>query len=183
MMRYIILCLLGLVLTACNKDGWKGHDFLHVPDYPLTTDDDRRLLRGTLTGKEYRQGNTLWSSDGKKDSLFGGKKKSANSNYANNYMWQAAIDTLSFMPMDDMNPQTGFLKTGWYTDAKAPNERFKVSALVASEELNANGVNVNVFKEINHGAGWVAAPTSTKVSDMLEEKIIIRARELAVASQ
>lgn len=177
--------MMVLALSACKKDGWKGHNIMHTPDYPLATEDDRRLMRGTLTGKEYRQGNTLWSNNGGGiGSWFGGGNKTpASSNYVNNHMWQAAVDTLSFMPMDDMNPQTGFLKTDWYTDAKAPNERFKVSALVNSGDLTANGVNVNVFKEANYGSGWVAAPVGTNVSDALEEKIIVRARELAVAAQ
>jgi hypothetical protein len=41
----------------------------------------------------------------------------------NSYLWRAAVDTVSFAPLLQANPNSGVINTDWYTKPKAPGER------------------------------------------------------------
>ena len=41
----------------------------------------------------------------------------------NSYLWRAAVDTVSFAPLLQANPNSGVIITDWYTNPRAPGER------------------------------------------------------------
>src|SRR5438876_5532439 len=41
----------------------------------------------------------------------------------NAYLWKAAVDTVSFAPLLQANPNSGVIITDWYANPKAPGER------------------------------------------------------------
>ena len=43
----------------------------------------------------------------------------------NAYLWKAAVDTVSFAPLLQANPNSGVIITDWYANPKAPGERVK----------------------------------------------------------
>ena len=45
----------------------------------------------------------------------------------NSYLWRAALDTVSFAPLLQANPNSGVIITDWYSNPKAPGERVKLT--------------------------------------------------------
>jgi hypothetical protein len=100
----------------------------------------------------------------------------------NKYLWQAALDTLSFLPLVSTDPFTGVIATDWGATPGAPGERFKVTAYILNPNLSAASLKVAVFREISSDGGpWVPAPVSADTPRQLEDAILTRARQIKIA--
>lgn len=101
----------------------------------------------------------------------------------NGYLWGAALDTVSFMPLESADPQGGIIKTGWYSEPDQPDQRYRVNVFIVSGQLRADGVRVSVFRQIRNEADeWVDAEPPEETANALKDVIMRRARELGVAS-
>ena len=100
----------------------------------------------------------------------------------NSYLWHAALDTLSFMPLASADPFGGVIITDWYVAPNAPDERLKVTVYIMDRALRADGLKVAVFRQTRSGAGWADAPPNADTSHRLEDSILTRARTLRLAS-
>jgi len=58
----------------------------------------------------------------------------------NSYLWRAAVDTVSFAPLLQANPNSGVIITDWYTNPKAPGERVKLTVAVLDPDLRADAL-------------------------------------------
>jgi hypothetical protein len=96
----------------------------------------------------------------------------------NAYLWRAALDTLSFMPLASADPFGGVIITDWYQPPAAPGERFKATAYILGRQLRADGVRVAVFRQVQQGTQWVDAPVAASTTSDIENKVLARAREL-----
>jgi hypothetical protein len=96
----------------------------------------------------------------------------------NAYLWRAALDTLSFMPLASADPFGGVIITDWYQPPAAPGERFKATAYILGRQLRADGVRVAVFRQVQQGSQWVDAPVAASTTSDIENKVLARAREL-----
>lgn len=101
----------------------------------------------------------------------------------NSLLWQASLDTLSFMPLASADPQGGVIITDWYNDPAASDERVKVNLVISGRELRADALRVNLFRENFVGGKWVGTAASSKAARQLENIILTRARDLSVASR
>jgi len=99
----------------------------------------------------------------------------------NGYLWRAALDTLSFMPMDALDGQAGTILTEWYVNPDVPTERLKVNVFVLDQALRADSLRVSVFREVASGNQWTSAPVREGTSERLEDAILTRAREIRIA--
>ena len=100
----------------------------------------------------------------------------------NKYLWQGALDTLSFLPLASTDPFTGVIATEWGSTPEAPGERFKVTAYILNPGLSAAALKVAVFRELRSDAGlWTPAPVSADTARQLEDAILIRARQIRIA--
>ena len=72
----------------------------------------------------------------------------------NSYLWHAALDTLSFMPLASADPFGGVIITDWYVAPNAPDERLKVTIYIMDRNLRADGLKVVVFRQTRTGAAW-----------------------------
>jgi hypothetical protein len=100
----------------------------------------------------------------------------------NKYLWQGALDTLSFLPLASTDPFTGVIATEWGSTPEAPGERFKVTAYVLNPGLSAASLKVAVFRELRSDAGlWTPAPVSADTARQLEDAILVRARQIRIA--
>ena len=101
----------------------------------------------------------------------------------NSYLWHAALDTLSFMPLASADPFGGVIITDWYTPAESPGERMKVQITILDRELRADGVRVSVFKQQTapRNGGWVDAQVDSRTNIDIENAILTRARQLRIA--
>ena len=96
----------------------------------------------------------------------------------NSYLWRAAVDTVSFAPLLQANPNSGVIITDWYTSPKAPGERVKLTVAVLDPDLRADALRVSAARQIFQNGAWVDAPVSAATVQKLEDIILTRARDL-----
>lgn len=96
----------------------------------------------------------------------------------NGFLWRAALDTVSFMPISSVDSFGGVIITDWYTPPETPNERLKVTILVRGDALRSDGVKVTVFRQIKKDDGWVGAAVERNTQIDFENVILSQARVL-----
>ena len=103
----------------------------------------------------------------------------------NSYLWRAALETLSFAPMAQVDSNGGVMVTDWYSNPSSPNERVKVTATILDRDLRADALRIAASRQVLSGGQWVDAPVAAATVQKLEEIILTRARDLrrnAIAS-
>lgn len=101
----------------------------------------------------------------------------------NAYLWRAALDTLSFMPLASADPFGGVIITDWYTPPAASAERFKATAYILGRALRSDAVRVNVFHQVLQNGQWLDSPIPASTVGELENKVLARARQLREQSK
>ena len=96
----------------------------------------------------------------------------------NAYLWRAALDTLSFAPMAQVDSAGGVIVTDWYANPASPSERVKVTATILDRDLRADALRVAASRQVNQNGVWVEAPVSAATVQRLEEIILTKARDL-----
>ena len=98
----------------------------------------------------------------------------------NPYLWNASLNILSSaMPLVSIDSASGVIISDWYSLKGKSNERVKISVLVNSKELRADGLNVKVFKQILRGNSWLSAEINSNIAINLERKIVQKAGMLS----
>jgi hypothetical protein len=166
----LMIISLLTTLTSCgeNKPN-KIYDGGLDKAYPLSHRADRKIARGKVTGED---GLSLMGLKGQGRDLMG----SSIAHGVNAYLWQAALDTISFMPIQTVDATGGVIITDWYQDPSARGEKIKANIVISSDELRASGVRVTLFRQVGSGT----APGSADAERKLEDKILARAREIKV---
>ncbi|MBI1180398.1 MAG: DUF3576 domain-containing protein [Alphaproteobacteria bacterium] len=101
----------------------------------------------------------------------------------NGYLWQAALETLDFMPLASTDATGGVIVTDWYTNPSSPTERMKVQVNIMDSRLRADALKVTVNRETRSGSGeWVSAPVQQTTVAGLEDAILVRARQLRIGT-
>lgn len=100
----------------------------------------------------------------------------------NSYLWRAAVDTVSFAPLLQANPNSGVIITDWYSNPRAPGERVKLTVAVLDPDLRADALRVSAARQVNQNGAWVDAPVSAATVQKLEDIILTRARDLRRAA-
>jgi len=73
----------------------------------------------------------------------------------NSYLWRASLETLNFMPLEQVDPFGGVIVTDWYASAEAPSERFKANVYILDTALRADALKASIFKQTrNASGGW-----------------------------
>jgi hypothetical protein len=115
------------------------------------------------------------------------KKKSAapaaeaGSLGVNSFLWRAALDTISFMPLISADPYGGLIITDWYSNPEKTDERFKATVYILDTRLRADGLNVALQKQVRAPDGsWRDAAVSPQTETDLENAILTKARQLRV---
>lgn len=99
----------------------------------------------------------------------------------NGFLWRAAIETLSFMPMVSANPGAGALISDWYVNPSVEEERMKVSVFILSPRLRADALKVVVVRQQRNAQGiWVNQPIQAATPLEIEDAILTRARQLRI---
>ena len=96
----------------------------------------------------------------------------------NSYLWRAALDTLSFMPLTQTDSNGGVIVTDWYANPAVPTERMKVTVTILDQDLRADAVRVAAARQISQAGQWVDAPVQAATVQKLEEIILAKARDL-----
>lgn len=161
----VLFGCLALALAACGPSRQPTLEELNDPRAATS-------VKGTVSGND--------------DPLFTlgvDKKKNASASDnngvgVNGFLWRAALDTLSFMPLASADPFGGVIITDWYTAPDVPGERFKATAYILGRELRADAVRVSIFHQMLKAGQWVDAPVTQATQTQMEDKVLTRAREL-----
>lgn len=108
--------------------------------------------------------------------------KSQVSMAVNAFLWRASLDTVSFIPLDIADPIGGVITTQWYEDTNNSSERIKLTIYVKDRRLRADGISVNIFREIKLEEGWAKAETNPDTARLVEASILTKARELRIGT-
>ncbi len=165
-----------LVLAAC------GQGRLQTPE-EFGTNNPRDLILRQTGAAPRDAGLILFGVDRSRQSAEAGGTGGGVA--VNAFLWRAALETLSFMPLASADPAGGVIITEWYAPPAAEAERFRAQAYVLSRQLRSDGVRVQVFRQVLRGGQWVDSPLTSAMGSDLEDRVLARARELrgAVASR
>ena len=160
--------------------------FLHFAalaesSYPESAARRRKEDFGSLLGGSGKDGIEIYDSNPNAKTLFGSNKSGGSSMNVNQYLWQAALNTLSFMPLASADSNGGVIITDWYEDPNYPGERYKVNAIINSTDLRVESLKLTVFKQASRNGSWHDVKVNARVAIDLEEKILTNARELKIA--
>lgn len=100
----------------------------------------------------------------------------------NAYLWQAALDTLSFAPLAQADSNGGVIVTDWYANPNSPSERVKLTVTILDADLRADALRVAASRQTLQGSQWLEAPVTAATVQRLEEIILTRARDLRRAA-
>lgn len=89
----------------------------------------------------------------------------------NRYLWAASLDTLSFLPVQSVDPFTGVIVFGYGTPPGG-SRAYRATVYISDPALDARALNVALATR----SGPVAAETQRAV----EDAILARARQLRI---
>ena len=171
--RILVIVLIGfcLNLAACAGIETKA-------EYPTRrlSGDKEATYNNNREGLFGKGGLNLFGSN--KD----GKDGAAAGITVNAYLWRAALDTISFMPLDNADPFGGTILTDWYEAPNATNERVKVNIFIMGRQLRTDALKVTLFRQVKTGNTWQNAAVDPATVTQLENAILSRARQLKVAA-
>jgi hypothetical protein len=93
----------------------------------------------------------------------------------NRYLWQATLDTLSFLPLETADPFSGVIVTGW--GQVSGGGAYRATILISDPALDARSLKVAAFQQ----RGGQAVPVGEEGNAQLEDAILTRARQLRIA--
>ena len=169
-LKFVLLFIILVLIKACSsvKTETKRtdiNDVIYMPHQKI----ERELA-------ESKGGSFL-------NNIFGNSnKKTSNSIQmaVNPYLWKASLEILSStMPLASVDTNSGMIITDWYNLKAKKNERVKISVLINSIELRADGVKVSIFKQIKNANTWRSSKVNPNIIKNLERKIIKQASLLA----
>jgi hypothetical protein len=96
----------------------------------------------------------------------------------NGFLWQAALDTVSFAPLLQADANSGVIITDWYANPKAPGERVKLTVTILDQDLRADALRVAAARQVLQNGVWVEAPVTAATVQKLEDIILTRARDI-----
>jgi Domain of unknown function (DUF3576) len=96
----------------------------------------------------------------------------------NAYLWRAALDTVSFMPIVQTDSNGGVIVTDWYVNPNSPGERMKLAVTILDQDLRADALRVAASRQVLSGGQWTDAPVQAATVQKLEDIILTKARDL-----
>ena len=168
-----ILFVTGLVaLTACAGGVEKE------ARYPTGAQRD-----GLDSNDIYSERESIFGEDGIKLLGGGDKNTSGDAITVNSYLWRASLDTVSFMPLANVDPFGGVILTDWYSDPATPDERYKLNVFVTGSQLRSDAIRVSAFQQKKRGGTWGDVPVDSTIATKIEDAILTRARQIKVAGK
>ena len=164
----LYLVVIPLIVNACSDS--KVEKF----------DTDKAIY----SPKDYEQVKSIKREGSFLRDMFGVGPKNNNNQTVNinvnPYLWKASLNILSSaMPLVSIDSASGVIISDWYSLKGKSKQRIKISVLVNTQELRADGLNIKVFKQILKGNSWLSANINPNIAINLERKIIQQAGVLS----
>ena len=123
------------------------------------------------------------------DGIIGRKKNNNNNNSVssvgmsiNVFLWQGALETISFMPLSSTDSIGGTILTDWYSADGKENERCKLNIFITGQELKTQNLRVSSFCQEYKNQNWINLETSDEDNIQLENAILNKAKKLKLQS-
>ncbi len=100
----------------------------------------------------------------------------------NSFLWQGALDTVSFMPLNSADPIGGTILTDWYSTSNNENERCKLNVFISGSELKTQNLRVTSFCQNFKNQKWVNSEVNNENNTKIENAILNRAKKLRLKS-
>ena len=100
----------------------------------------------------------------------------------NIYLWQGALDTISFMPLSSADSVGGTIITDWYSTDSNENERCKLNIFIMGSELKTQNLRVASFCQEYKNTKWVSIEVEKNNNVLLENAILNKAKKLKLQS-
>jgi hypothetical protein len=111
------------------------------------------------------QRETIWD-------LFGGGPDPNVTVAVNRYLWNASLDVLDFMPVEDVDPFSGVIVFGYGTPPGS-GQAYRATVLIRDPALDARSLSVAIQTR--------GGPASLETQRAVEDAILTRARQLRLA--
>ena len=165
------VCVLALI-AACAQTPEQKAAQAEINAQQAVVQSQNQVL-----GNEYRVTGATSPTQSSIFDLFRGNTQPQRQMAVNRYLWTAALDTLSFLPMEGADPFSGVIVTGWGRVGTDPTP-FRVTVYISEAALDARALRVAAFRQ----QGGRAVPVSSVDNRRLEDAILTRARQLKIAS-
>lgn len=126
--------------------------------------------RKTAQAVELPNGETIVLEEAKRRTVLGGGRGSITDDVqVNKYIWNAALDVLSFLPVTSADPFTGVIITGYGTPPGG-STAYRAVVHVTDPALDARALNLSLHTR--------SGAVSTETAHAVEDAILTRARQL-----
>ena len=139
--------------------------------------ETRLQTGGGLFGKKGLSMSGLINQDSETNTVVGSIGMSINA-----FLWQGALDTLSFMPLSSADPIGGTIITDWYSSTNNPDERCKLNIFISGKELKTQNLRVASFCQNYQNNRWVNKDINDDSNIKLENAILNKAKKLKLES-
>lgn len=162
----------ALTLTGCSNGSFGSIGLGSLSGGGRTTQINGEDVDTRKTGQavELPNGETIVIEQAKRRTVLGGGRGSLESSVqVNKYIWNAALDVLSFLPVQSADPFTGVIITGYGTPPGG-GRAYRAVIHVTDPALDARTLNLSLSTR----GGAVSSETVHAV----EDAILTRARQL-----
>ncbi|MCA0203545.1 MAG: DUF3576 domain-containing protein [Proteobacteria bacterium] len=153
------LLALGMAgaLAGCGGGGLFGGD---------NSDDRAAAERESLRQRQAETGTTdsIWN-------LFSNREDPSTVLTVNRYIWTAALETLDFLPVEQVDPFSGVITTGFGTPPGG-GRPYRATIAVTDAALDARSLNVALMTR--------NGPASAETVRAVENAILTRARQIRI---
>ncbi|SFP99846.1 protein of unknown function [Roseivivax halotolerans] len=129
---------------------------------PVETRPASEILDQEIYGDEGPPSSTIWD-------LFRNRGDNEQIGAVNRYIWNASLETLSFLPVDSIDPFTGVITTGFGTPPGG-GQPYRATVYVTDPALDARSLNVALMTR--------SGPANAATVLAVEDAILTRARQL-----
>ncbi|KEO54211.1 hypothetical protein TP2_04630 [Thioclava pacifica DSM 10166] len=142
--------------SAANPQQKASNQLDHRSGYnePLADDTNRTIAKKS----------TVWD-------LFGNKGDPNITVEVNKYIWQASLEVLDFLPIQEVDPFSGVIVTGYGTPPGG-GRAYKATVYVTDPALDARSLKVSIRTR-----GGAVSPDTQRA---VEDAILTRARQLRI---
>lgn len=128
-------------------------------------DEEANLAQSPVRASEAEDRETVWD-------LFGNRDAPDRTIEVNRYIWSAAQDVLSFLPLETADPFSGVLVYG-FGQPPGGGPAYRATVYVQDPALDARSLNVALSTR--------SGPVTPATARAVEDAILTRARQLRVA--
>jgi len=167
-----IFSALALILAACGNSpgsiGSLGGGLFGGSNAPVIAASEEIMLENATAGTPppIRTAAPVQPRRG----LFGRRGVDLNTEIqVNKYLWSAALDVLSFLPVQSADPFTGVIVTGFGTPPGG-GRAYRATIFIQDPALDARSLNLALATR--------AGPVGTETIRAIEDAILSRARQL-----